>query len=127
MNKERMTNSLIITGAIIFIGIAVYFFTNKPSSLSQPNNIPVTTTQEKIQIEGTVIEVITAKGTKSENHYFKIKDHSGKEEYLFNDAGRNVGFEGYLNKKIKVTGYAEIGKIGWQGEEVLGIYVEKIE
>lgn len=81
---------------------------------------------ESFQVEGTVIEVITAQGTRSENHYFKIKELNGTEEYLFNDAGQNDAFNS-INKKVKITGYKEIGSIGWQNDKVSGIYVEKVE
>jgi len=82
---------------------------------------------ETLQIEGTIIEIITDKGTMSENHYFKIKDFFGKEEYLFNYLGENVGFDKYINKRTKITGYKQTGHIGWMGRDIEGIYVEKIE
>ena len=127
MNKKTIANTTIIIGTIIFFGIAIYFVANRKPSIPYPTDTQFSETSNMSTFEGTVIEVITAEGTKSENRYFKIKNVIGEEEYLFNDAGRNVGFEKYLNKKVKVTGYIEIGRIGWQGEEVMGIYVDKIE
>ena len=81
---------------------------------------------ESFVIEGIIIEVVTAEGTKSENHYFKIKELSETEEYLFNDVERNEGF-GFLNKKVRITGYKGTGFIGWQSKQVEGIFVEKVE
>ncbi len=78
-------------------------------------------------VEGTVIKIITAKGTRSENQYYKIKTNDGTEEYLFDEIGMNRGFERFVNKKVRITGFKEIGFIGWQHEQVEGIYVESIE
>jgi len=90
--------------------------------LEKKSEIPIS-----FSIEGTVIEIITAEGTKSENHYYKIRDDSGNEEYIFNEIGRNEGFEEFVNKEVRITGFREKGFIGWQHEEVEGIYVENIE
>ena len=78
-------------------------------------------------VTGTVIEIITLKGSMSENHYLKIKPDDGAEEYLFNEVGVNMGFTEFINKTVTITGFNEIGQIGWQGREVEGIYVEEIE
>jgi len=90
--------------------------------LEKKSVIPTT-----ISINGTVIESITAKGTMSENHYYKIKDDGGKEEYIFNEIGENQDFDNYVNQTVRITGFRENGFIGWQHEEVEGIYVEGIE
>jgi len=89
--------------------------------LEKKSEIPTTLT-----IEGTIIEIITAEGTRSENHYYKIKDDAGIEEYLFNEVGVNIGFEEFVNKKVSITGFKETGFIGWQGQQVEGIYVKSI-
>lgn len=81
---------------------------------------------QSLIIEGTIIEIVTAEGSKSENRYFKIRDLNEKEEYLFNDVEHNEGF-GFVNKKVKITGYKETGFIGWQSKQVEGIFVEKVE
>ena len=78
-------------------------------------------------LEGTIIEVVTAEGTRSENHYFKIRINGTNEEgYLFNEIGINSGFNSYVNKKVNITGFRETGFIGWQHEEIEGIYIEEI-
>jgi hypothetical protein len=79
-----------------------------------------------LSITGTVIEIVIAKGTRSENHYFKIKDERGREEYIFNEIGENYGFDGFTGKKVGIRGFRELGFIGWQHEEIEGIYVEEI-
>jgi len=79
-----------------------------------------------LSITGTVIEVVTAKGTQSENHYFKIKDERGNEEYIFNEIGENYDFDEFVDEKVEIKGFRELGFIGWQHEEVKGIYVEEI-
>ena len=79
-----------------------------------------------LTVEGTVIEIIIDEGSESENHYYKIRDNEGNEEYLFNEIGVNQGFEEFVNKKVSITGFKETGFIGWQHEQVEGIYVESI-
>jgi len=76
---------------------------------------------------GTVIKTITAEGTRSENQYYKIKTDDANEEYLFDEIGMNQGFEKFVNKKVTITGFKETGFIGWEHEQVEGIYVESIE
>lgn len=80
-----------------------------------------------VSITGMVIEVITAKGSRSENHYLKIRDETGNEEYIFDGIGVNKGFEEFIDKQVEIIGYKEIGFIGWEHEPVEGIYVESIE
>jgi len=63
----------------------------------------------------------------SENHYFVIKDANNGEEYIFNEVGYNRGFDQFVNKTVRITGYRDNGFIGWQYEKVEGIYVEAIE
>jgi len=81
----------------------------------------------EVTLVGTVIEVITAEGTRSEDHFLKIRDDLGNEEYLFNEIGENTGFEEFINDRVKVSGFREKGFIGWRHEQVDGIYVENIE
>jgi len=90
--------------------------------LEKKSEIPTSFT-----IEGRVIEVVTAEGTRSENHFYKIKTDDGNEEYLFDEIGRNIGFEEFVNERVSVTGFKEIGFIGWQHDQAVGIYVESIE
>lgn len=78
-------------------------------------------------VKGTVIKIVTAEGTRSENKFYKIKTEDGAEEYLFDEIGVNQGFEEFVNKKVIVTGFRETGIIGWEGTKVEGIYVENIE
>jgi len=86
---------------------------------------------QSIFIEGEVIEIIAAEGSMSENHYFKIKTDSDEEYYIFNEIGQNWwdndNWKEFINKSVRITGFIEIGYIGWQHEEVEGIYVELIE
>lgn len=77
-------------------------------------------------IEGIVIEVAGAIGTKSEFHYYKIRDNDGNEEYIFDEIGLN-NFGKFVGKKVRITGFREKGFIGWDFKEVEGIYVEEIE
>ncbi|OYT37461.1 hypothetical protein B6U82_01685 [Candidatus Pacearchaeota archaeon ex4484_31] len=77
-------------------------------------------------IEGIVIEVAGAIGTKSEFHYYKIRDKDGNEEYIFDEIGLN-NFGKFVGKKVRITGFREKGFIGWDFKEVEGIYVEEIE
>lgn len=81
----------------------------------------------EVTLVGTVREVITAEGTRSEDHFLKIRDDLGNEEYLFNEIGENTGFEEFVNDRVKVSGFREKGFIGWRHEQVDGIYVENIE
>lgn len=39
----------------------------------------------------------------------------------------NQGFEEFVNKRVSITGFKETGFIGWQHEQVEGIYVEEIK
>ena len=77
-----------------------------------------------VEAQGTVIEVVAAKGTKSENHYIKLKG-VGQEQYLFDEFGLNAYGE-YVGKMVRVKGYAGMGFIGWQHQETEGIFVEEI-
>jgi len=79
-------------------------------------------------IEGTIIEVVTAEGSRSENHYFKLRiNGTNEEEYIFNEIGVNSGFNSFVNTTVLITGFREIGFIGWQYESVEGIYIEEIK
>lgn len=82
---------------------------------------------DSFTIEGTVVEIVTAEGTRSENHCFKVREDSGTEEYIFDDVGMNRGFTQFVNKEVRITGYRDVGYIGWEHEEAEGIYVEEIE
>jgi hypothetical protein len=86
---------------------------------------------QSIEIEGEVIEIVAAEGSQSENHYFKIRDNNGNEEYIFNEIGQNWwdnnNWKEFINKSVRITGFRETGYIGWQHEEAEGIYVESIE
>jgi len=82
---------------------------------------------ESFTIEGKVIEIITSEGSRSENHYFKVRDDSGKEEYIFNDIGLNRDFSQFVNEEVRITGFRDIGYIGWEYDKAEGIYVEEIE
>jgi hypothetical protein len=77
-------------------------------------------------IEGVIIEDITGKGTKSEDHFCIIRDDSNNTEYIFNELGANHGCEDFIDRRVCLTGFKEAGFIGWQHEEVEGIYVEEI-
>lgn len=81
---------------------------------------------ESISIQGTVIKTVTAEGTRSENTFFKIKDVKGREYYIFNDQGGNRGFEPWVDKKVQILGFMEIGFIGWKWDKIEGIYVDEI-
>jgi hypothetical protein len=95
---------------------------NVELKLEKKSEIPTSFT-----MEGTVLEIITAKGTRSENHNYKIRDSEGNEEYIFNEIGENQGFEEFVNKRVAITGFKELGFIGWEHVEVEGIYVESIK
>lgn len=84
-------------------------------------------TPTSFTVEGIVIKIITAEGTRSENQYYKIKTDDRNEEYLFDEIGMNQGFEEFVDKRVSINGFKEIGFIGWQHEQVEGIYVEAIE
>ncbi|MFH1750338.1 MAG: hypothetical protein ABH863_01530 [Candidatus Micrarchaeota archaeon] len=84
-------------------------------------------TPTSFTLEGTVIKTITSEGTRSENQYYKIKTDDGDEEYLFEETGMNEGFEEFVNKRVNIIGFKEMGFIGWQHEQVEGIYVESIK
>ena len=90
--------------------------------LDKKSEIPLS-----FSMEGVVLEIITGPGTRSENHYFVIKDSNDGEEYLFNEIGYNRGFDEFVNKTVRITGYKEYGFIGWQHEKVEGIYIESIK
>jgi len=46
---------------------------------------------------------------------------------LFNEFEDNRGFQEYVGKKVRITGYLGKGYRGWQFIEVEGIHVENIE
>ena len=81
---------------------------------------------ESFAVSGTVIVIVAAKGTKSENHYLKLKNEGG-EHYLFDKYGLNRGAEGHVGKMVRVVGYNGTGSIGWQSQKTSGIYVEEIK
>jgi len=81
---------------------------------------------ESVSIEGKIIENVTLKGTKSENHIFTIRNDNGEEYYIFNEIGQNNGF-GLVNKRVRIIGFKDLGNVGWQRHEVEGICVENIE
>jgi hypothetical protein len=82
---------------------------------------------ESFVTEGKIIEIVFAKGTRSEDHIFKIKRDSGEEYNIFNEMGKNTGFSSYVNKRVRITGFNEAGFIGWAGTPSEGIYVEEIQ
>ncbi|PIN87164.1 hypothetical protein COV19_01070 [Candidatus Woesearchaeota archaeon CG10_big_fil_rev_8_21_14_0_10_44_13] len=84
-------------------------------------------TPSSLTIEGEVVEIVDNKGSRSENRYLKIRADDGKEEYIFDELGSNEGFEEFIDKKVRITGFKETGFIGWQHTETEGIYVESIE
>ena len=98
-----------------------------PGENSLTLEIEPATLPETLILTGTVEEIITVAGSKSENHYFKIKTEKGDEYYLFNNIGNNTGFESFIDKKVTITGYKGKGFIGWQYQEAEGIYVEEIK
>ncbi|MBD3313803.1 hypothetical protein GF345_05155 [Candidatus Woesearchaeota archaeon] len=81
----------------------------------------------QISVEGEVVDIIAAEGTKSENHFIKIRYDDGEEDYLFNKIGYNRIDGEFIGKKVRIQGYKDMGFIGWQHQEQEGIYVEKIE
>lgn len=97
----------------------------RTAELKPAPQAPVTYT-----ISGTIIENISYPGTLSENHFFKIKQANGQEDYIFNQLGYNNppddSFKKFVDKKVMISGYRDKGFIGWAGEKVEGIYVESI-
>lgn len=83
---------------------------------------------ESVDLKGKVIIVTTAKGTRSENNYLKLKEDSGTEHYIFDEIGDNVipNQNNFINSEVEIKGYIENGFIGWQHDEIDGIYVEMI-
>ena len=88
-------------------------------------------TPQSVSIEGKLIDIVNAEGSKSENHYFRIKADNGEEYYVFNEVGENWwdndSWKEFINKNVSIVGFIETGYIGWQHEEAEGIYVESIE
>ena len=86
---------------------------------------------QQISINGKVIENVTAEGSMSENHYFTIKGDGGEEYYIFNEIGQNSwdydSWNAFINKSVRITGFIDVGYIGWQHQEAEGVYVESIE
>jgi hypothetical protein len=81
--------------------------------------------QESLTVEGKVFVDVVAKGSRSENRYLKVRT-AGGDYYLFNKYGKNGGAGDYEGKTVRITGYGGTGSIGWQGQDVEGIYVEGI-
>ncbi len=81
---------------------------------------------ESVTVSGVLIEVVTAEGTRSENRYIQIQEDDGQTEFVFNEIGENVGFDEFINKRVEIQGFRDVGRVGWQAEEVEGIYVERI-
>ena len=81
---------------------------------------------ESVTVSGVLIEIVTAEGTRSENRYIQIQEDDGQAEFVFNEIGENVGFDEFINKRVEIQGFRDVGRVGWQAEEVEGIYVERI-
>ncbi len=90
--------------------------------LDKKPNIP-----ESFVIEGKIIEIVYGKGTRGEDHIFKLIKNDGTELYIFDETGRNDAFRTYINKKVRITGFNDIGYIGWEHLPSEGIYVEEIK
>lgn len=81
---------------------------------------------ESATVSGVLIEVVAAEGTRSENHYVKIREDDGQTEFVFNEVGENEGFDEFIGKRVQIQGFRDVGRVGWQAQEVEGIYVERI-
>ena len=79
-----------------------------------------------VALEGTLIERIAQKGTRSESRFFILKT-SEKEYYLFNDMGESRGFDSFAGKKVFVRGYTGTGLVGWMALRRQGVYVQEIK
>ncbi len=85
----------------------------------------------QITVEGTLLEIIKAPGTRSEEHYYVIRiDGTDQEEYIFNEVGWNYvyrSFSAYVNTTVCIKGYMGLGTTGtWYFQDVNGIYIEEI-
>ncbi len=90
--------------------------------------VPLDTMPEQVALEGMVVMEITAKGSRSENRFTKLKlPHQDKTVFLFNNMGINSGFDSFINKNVRISGYHYVGLAGWEGKEVAGIWVEEIK
>lgn len=90
--------------------------------LRKKNKVPTL-----LRLEGSIIKVVSAKGTRSENQYYMIESKNGVQEYLFDSTGANRGFEKFVNKRVVIEGFRGMGFVGWQHMKVKGIYVENIK
>lgn len=84
---------------------------------------------QQVTVKGKVIEQIVAKGTKSENHYLKIEISPNEAVFIFDSIGINKlpNSRKWIGKRVKINGYKGIGTVGWQWDNIEGIYVEQIE
>jgi hypothetical protein len=90
--------------------------------------VPLDTLPAQVELKGMVVMEITAKGSRSENRFTKLKlPNQDKTVFLFNNMGINRGFDSFLNKNVRISGYQYMGLAGWEANEVSGVWVEEIE
>jgi hypothetical protein len=77
-------------------------------------------------LEGEVIDIVSARGTRSENHFVMLRIENGTDYYLFDKNGLNQRQADYAGKRVSVTGYFGDGFIGWQQQPAKGLFVETI-
>jgi hypothetical protein len=96
---------------------------------------PKNTSIEQVTITGTVEVRIVKAGTRSENRYVELHPSNMEVILMFDEIGMNtirketlgMAVEDVIGKLVTITGFYEIGYIGWEHEKARGIYVEDIK
>lgn len=90
---------------------------------------------EQMTIIGTLELRIVHAGSRSEDRYLELYPLNSKAIMIFDEIGMNdirieavaTKFGLFVGKLVAITGFYEIGYIGWKREEANGIYVEEIK
>jgi hypothetical protein len=90
------------------------------------NNGQDSSAAEPDALRGVVEKKTEFAGTLSEYSFFVLVTTGGNELILFNQKQRSLGFEKYVEKKVKVEGQYITGSIGWRKIKKNGIQVEDI-
>jgi hypothetical protein len=77
--------------------------------------------------QGTIRLVKENEGTLSEINYFVLFQDSNKNLILFNEKGFSQGFDKWLNQTVVISGYRDIGIIGYKRQEKSGFFVLNIK
>ena len=81
---------------------------------------------QHLTIQGRVVKIIVAEGTRSKITFFMIRGDDGAERYLFDETGSSGGFDSWQDTEVEITGFIDTGFVGWERREEQGIFVTDI-